>query len=323
MDMYFTKDGSPAAQGASEGGGVRGAPHRAAIPNHTIGPSHTIGPVRTIGTEQVPALPLFDADLGQIFIRMRGITGLGVWDMARAAGTDPTVIANLEAGALDALPDWAEVVRIVEAYAALAQVEGQPILGRMLQGYAQNAPQIAAPIPTYLNRAPERVTAGTAASVDVPAIDVDDVQEIVPYDVAQARRQATTVRPMTVTSPSGTSPLSRAAPKSAVRYATVATTNPSDGDDVEERDHAPRRRMWPIVAIFGAVLLVSTLLTARMAPGLMYLALMPLPETIQSPVLKGVDALVRVMAPTREGLVWIDVADPRARRRDKLQDWGR
>ncbi len=120
-----------------------------------------LGPGRSIGTEPVPPLPLFDAELGQIFIRMRGITGLGVWDMARKVGTDPTVIANLEAGALDALPDWTEVVRIVEAYAGLAQVDGRPILSRMLQGYGRHAPQVTAPITAYLP--PEPVVVASAA----------------------------------------------------------------------------------------------------------------------------------------------------------------
>ncbi|MEQ1647589.1 MAG: hypothetical protein ABL898_03295 [Hyphomicrobiaceae bacterium] len=302
MDTYLTRDGLAAAPGASDSTGVRGAPRRGM-------------PGRTIGTEQVPALPLFDAELGQIFIRMRGITGLGVWDMARATGSDPTIIANLEAGALDGLPDWADVVRIVEAYAGLAQVESQPILSRMLQGYAQNTPTVSAPITTYLGIAPE-----SPAPVRQSTPEADDVQEIVPYDVAQARRQATTVRPITVTAPSGRHGASPRSAAQAGRAAAVAQVVVADLDDDVSEDAVPRRRLWPIAAIIVLALVAATMLVARTAPGALYTALTPLPGAVQGSMRTGVDGFVHMMAPTREGLTWIDTGDPRGRRRDKLPE---
>jgi hypothetical protein len=69
----------------------------------------------------------------------------------------------------------------------------------------------------------------------------------------------------------------------------------------------------PVVA--GAALL----LMAQAAPGPVYSALSFLPDQMQAPARRGFDALVVAIAPTRDGLRWIEVGDPQLRKGDKLQ----
>ncbi len=137
-----------------------------------------------------------------------------------------------------------------------------------------------------------------------------------PYDVAEARRRATTVQPITVT----TVP-ERA--RRASRTAPAATADTEAAEIVE--DAAPRFRLphWPFLAAIPILLMCVILLLARTSPRVLYFVLVPVPEFARSPIERGVDRLVTVMAPKRDGLVWIDTGDPRARRRDKLQEWGR
>ena len=53
-------------------------------------------------------------------------------------------------------------------------------------------------------------------------------------------------------------------------------------------------------------------------PGLIYRAVGVLPGSIESPVRAGLDYVVLLMAPRRDGLRWIEVGDPRLRKADKL-----
>jgi hypothetical protein len=54
------------------------------------------------------------------------------------------------------------------------------------------------------------------------------------------------------------------------------------------------------------------------APSVGYRVIRLLPAALAEPAKHGLDAIVLYAAPTREGLKWIDVGDPRLRRGDKL-----
>lgn len=259
-------------------------------------------PLRSIGLEPAPPPPLFDTGLGQAFFQMRTQLSVSVWDMARLAGTDPTVVANLEAGALDALPAWSELARIVETYGALTGTDTAPLLARLIKDYASTGPAVTQPITAHL----PPVT--PPAPQPPPSRPQDAIVEIVPYDVA--------VR--TAPPPSSRSqPLPRAA-------AAVAIEDVEDAEAEPEDDARPRRRgrgrpaAWLAVAVTCAV--AGLVLAARMQPRILYAAAWPLPQVVRQPLVTGIDWLVVTTAPRRDGLVWIDAGNPAWRKTDKLPE---
>ena len=68
----------------------------------------------------------------------------------------------------------------------------------------------------------------------------------------------------------------------------------------------------PIAVLLGVAIL------AQVMPGLIYRAVGVLPGSIESPARAGLDYVVLLMAPRRDGLKWIEVGDPRLRKADKL-----
>ena len=58
---------------------------------------------------------------------------------------------------------------------------------------------------------------------------------------------------------------------------------------------------------------------AHAAPQPVYRAVGLLPDPVRTTVRAGLDYLVLLTAPSREGLRWIEVGDPRVRKADKLQ----
>ena len=275
-----------------------------------------------------PSPPSFDAELGQIFIRMRTLLGVNLWDMARAVGGEPTVIANLEAGALDALPPWPELTRLVDQYAHLTGLDPQPILSRLLR--AQSAPvelqrtappefdvQTTTPWPmeTYANASPRREMHAPRIVTAAPQVIAPKVPVTAEVMSEQSRRRA----------PGAARGLANSPGLAEVAEAVVATARP-------RRVAVARPRTWRLPFRIGRRMLVlsvlvlgviSILFAARVFPGALYATIGPLPSLVGSPLRHGVNALVGALAPVREGLTWIDVGDPRLRRSDKLPQRGR
>ncbi len=69
----------------------------------------------------------------------------------------------------------------------------------------------------------------------------------------------------------------------------------------------------PMVLIAGVVWAIQA------QPRFLRDAIGALPASISAPMLAGMDSLAVRMAPRRDGLRWIDVADPSTRKADKLQ----
>ena len=69
----------------------------------------------------------------------------------------------------------------------------------------------------------------------------------------------------------------------------------------------------PIAVVAGVALL------AQVVPGPVYRGVGLLPGFIESPARAGLDYVMLLTAPRREGLKWIEVGDPRVRKADKLQ----
>ena len=58
---------------------------------------------------------------------------------------------------------------------------------------------------------------------------------------------------------------------------------------------------------------------AHVVPQPVYRAVVLLPGPVEGAVRAGLDYLVLLTAPRRDGLKWIEVGDPRLRKADKLQ----
>lgn len=287
------------------------------------------------GAPLVPASPLvatFDAELGQIFLRMRTLLGLTLWDMARAVGGEPTVIADLEAGALGALPPWPELTRLIHAYAALTGVDASPILNRILRSQGQFAlppPQIDygqstgrdngwhAPVPHQL-RGPVYDDTPVPARPQYRALPPPAARDITPPVPAKAR--PTTVTARTV----------QAAPSQLpIQPQTAATEKLPRANALKKSGVSVLRGMGRFavrragfIAIF-LLLPVMFVVTARSMPNVLYAAISPFPGVVRMPLRASVDGVVALVAPTKDGLTWIDVGDPQIRKADKLPERGR
>ena len=287
-------------------------------------------------------IPRFDADLGRHFLDLRLALELGLWDMARLVGSEPTVIANLEAGALDQLPQWPELSRIIEAYGAETGVDMRPIISRLLvlDGYVPpNRMQ-----PSYIPQ-----TQVPSSQPPIPPVPAMPPPPVAPRPLPVGLVDYSQPAPPPVYSPRlpiedavidaeplpqlllSASPL----PVGRQRHTSVANGNPrgrlsdalEDTDGIADVITTPRLdyRGWhlnrTVLSIsLAALCLVASLLAARMAPGALYAVASPWPRPLSAPLKAGVDALVEAMAPVRDGLKWIDAGDPKWRKADKLPE---
>lgn len=81
----------------------------------------------------------------------------------------------------------------------------------------------------------------------------------------------------------------------------------------------PRRRTGRLFAASAPIaLLLGAAILTQVAPGPIYRAVGLLPRMIEWPARALLDRIVLLSAPTREGLKWIEVGDPRLRKADKL-----
>jgi hypothetical protein len=109
-------------------------------------------------------------------------------------------------------------------------------------------------------------------------------------------------------------------PRSQV--APWARTRPAAPAVRPEKVPAPARRRT-VRTMFAAsapiAIAVGVAILTQVAPGAIYRAVGLLPGLIGSPARAGLDRVMLLTAPTREGLRWIEVGDPRLRKADKLQ----
>jgi hypothetical protein len=88
----------------------------------------------------------------------------------------------------------------------------------------------------------------------------------------------------------------------------------------EVRASGRRRRARVLFALSAPLALAAALVyLAQAAPQPVYRVVGLLPDVAQRAVRAGLDYVVVLSAPRRDGLRWIDVSDPRVRKADKLQ----
>jgi transcriptional regulator with XRE-family HTH domain len=68
-----------------------------------------------------------------------------------------------------------------------------------------------------------------------------------------------------------------------------------------------------------AALLAGVVYAAQTVPQYVYPAIAMLPDRVEVPVRAGLEYMLLLTAPSRDGLRWIEVGDPRVRKADKLQ----
>jgi hypothetical protein len=116
--------------------------------------------------------------------------------------------------------------------------------------------------------------------------------------------------------PAPVSTAGRAAPRSQAAVKTERTKS----ERKQARSPRRRRRARALFALSAPVALVAAVVyLAHAAPQPVYRAIALLPGPAEHAVRAGLDYLVLLTAPRREGLRWIEVGDPRLRKADKLQ----
>lgn len=68
------------------------------------------------------------AEIATVFIQLRQYLQISLYQAAALLNTEPDVIAALETGTIRDLPPWPETVRVVSAYAELANIDPAPVL---------------------------------------------------------------------------------------------------------------------------------------------------------------------------------------------------
>jgi hypothetical protein len=91
-------------------------------------------------------------------------------------------------------------------------------------------------------------------------------------------------------------------------------------DETERPKAARRRRRMRTLFTLSApvVLLAGFVYAAQAVPQFVYPVIAMLPDRLEVPVRAGVEYMVLMTAPSRDGLRWIEVSDPQVRKADKL-----
>jgi hypothetical protein len=270
---------------------------------------------------------MFDVELGRIFLRMRNLLGVSLWDMARLVGGEPTVIANLEAGAIEALPPWPELARLVEAYAAHTGIDPQPILTRLWK--LQPQPQHIA---THTDDPTGRTLTIQPATFRPNSRPESPTQSHVWTNEVTLRPAAHT---FTQSAPTATG----RPPNTGSRKISNAPALAQAADIVEPTavttKHVRRAALSTsrgllrlanrnVVGLLAFLVLPTLLLvSARFSPALLYAVPATLPAIIAAPLQSGIGMLVDSVAPVRDGLTWIEIDDPRIRKSDRLPERSR
>jgi hypothetical protein len=94
---------------------------------------------------------------------------------------------------------------------------------------------------------------------------------------------------------------------------------PARSFEPERSSPRRRRRNRALFALSTPIALAAVLLCLlQVAPVPVYRTIAILPNLLQKPLRAGLDQLMLLTAPHRDGLIWVDISDPRARKADKL-----
>jgi len=120
--------------------------------------------------------------------------------------------------------------------------------------------------------------------------------------------------------PAGPPAQKPAPPEPPKRRRAAKSTDPPTSRKKPWKAPTMRGRGRALMAVAGPMVLVAAAVwTVQAQPRALREAISVLPASVAQPVLGGLDALAVGLAPRRDGLRWIEVADPSSRKADKLQ----
>jgi hypothetical protein len=230
--------------------------------------------------------PGHDESLGSLIGDMRLALAMTPGELALRLGTTVDTIMTLEQGRLRALPHWEEIQRVVGGLCALHRVDPRPILQRIYE--QTNATHLGAP--------PER---GMGTLQRAP--------------VRTGGRSSPKVAPPKAAPP----PEPKARPRAAKRAPEPPPPPPKKRS--KPRRVSGRGRGRALMGVAGPMVIIAAAVwTVQAQPRALREAISVLPASVSQPMLSGLDSLAVRLAPRRDGMRWIEVADPSSRKADKL-----
>lgn len=262
----------------------------------------------------------FDAQLGTLFQTMRAALSASPAEAARLLGTTTEVVAALERGDLEQLPEWPETSRVVRRYGDLLRIDVASALDHLQRSLSAMATVRAVPPPTRVQPASRPVTPSKPAAVHwAPSV----ATFASPPVAAMVRPPAAAVSP----------------PVAAGRSAAAALPARDDGDDQQSLVAVWRGRLSALSGTavgFLERLRPSRLslprpsrrqaLTLGLPLGFVFaiglaLAVGPnfiLPDGLARSMRAQMDRVNQRVTIGSDGLKWIVVNDPRSRKSDRL-----
>jgi hypothetical protein len=223
--------------------------------------------------------------IGGLFVELRRALRLSMPEAARQLDTRVDVIDALEQGDVRRLPPWPETVLIVSTYTRLGGIDPLPML--------------------EVIRSEMRAAEATLDLKPAPAAAVS--ADAVVSRLREASRIATQAVEAGMASVEAT----------GRRLSLVDVQTWLAG--LWRGPRTPRQVMALAIAAALPFLILLLLADGRTARGVA--ALLPYP--LSDAALGVNEMLVRLVAPRREGLTWIEVSDPQVRKTDKLRIEGR
>jgi hypothetical protein len=238
------------------------------------------------------------APLWHLFAELRHTLGLTRHDLAVRLATSGAVIEALESGDERGLPPWPETVRIVTLYLGLAGIDARPVL-KVIE--AQRTPREA------------RRLAPPASAVAAPARGGTPPRRnaLVPMAAAPPRRVAAV--PAVPASRAEEPEIGGVGSRLAAAAARVQASALGRVDAT--RGLLGRRAVRRSLAGLGAAAALALFAWSSM----LQTAVVKLAPPAAGAMRYAYEFVLVQMAPQRDGLRWIEVADPRSRRGDKLQ----
>ena len=250
--------------------------------------------------------PGIDPVLAGIFKTMRASLGVAPEDLARLLHTRPEVLAHLEAGRVRSLPPLPELVRLMKDYGALLNIETGPIITRIREQTADKSPPLQI-VPT--DPGTGRISA-FFTSASLKSSGANWLQ----------RRQSDAGGAAADAAP-GSSPIHQAAQRAALP-ASNAAQQASPDKKRERSARKTKRWRWLARVAIASTFVAGAAWTAQSQPPVLYAAVNQLPPSVAKNLRRGMDMIAGSMASTstttRDGLTWIEAADPRRRKGDRL-----
>lgn len=235
-------------------------------------------------------------EAGRLFRRIRQIAGLSAAETARRLHTSFGVIDALEHGELDRLPPWPETVVVVSGFTALAGIDPRPVLAAIRVGLdAKIIDAQVSEVPAARPASPKAI-ASRRPRPDGPAPRWAALRQTVDAGQTQARR----------VTQSGVKVLAATLTPVMERAASLAG-----------RGRLSRPLRMPL-ALCLAVTLPLALAVSFGSSNTLQAAVSSLPRPVAGVFRSVEDYVLRSMATEKNGLVWIEVSDPRSRKTDKL-----